>query len=280
MLKTLFLEDEKMSTRRIVVCMSVLAVFTSAVMADHYIERTGSHSWFDSQNWLDNSIPTSSDPVYLVGYMGTPEVCNIVSGQNAVAYSVDVGYSSAGITTTLNVTGNATLSLQSNLTLATTDDTVVGIMNVTDNARVTLWGNPATDGLLMVGQNGTGTLTMSGNAYVSCQYLYVSYLSTTEVGHVQLDGGLLDIRSLRMGSTGVGASMDIAGGTLQIRTARRAQVDQYVTSGLVTGNGLVGVSNFIITDLPSGNTTYQAIPEPITLALLGLGGLLLRSRKS
>ena len=53
-------------------------------------------------------------------------------------------------------------------------------------------------------------------------------------------------------------------------------IDNYAASGLIAGNGVLGNVEAIFAD---GVTTVSAVPEPATMAMLGLGALALLRRK-
>lgn len=71
--------------------------------ADYYVD-SGTHKWASGVNWLDGSISGSMD-VMFVGWMGSPELCKIESGDNVFARNVYLGAAINGITTTLEMMG-------------------------------------------------------------------------------------------------------------------------------------------------------------------------------
>ena len=92
------------------------------------------------------------------------------------------------------------------------------------------------------------------------------------VGHVQLDGGLIDVTGnggLIMSSSG---SVDITGGILKLN----GEVTNMSVYGNVTAYG--GAGSFVY-DYDGARTTVTAVPEPTTLALIGLGSLLIRRKR-
>lgn len=259
-----------MITKSFISVVVLILAVTGIASADHFLDH-GNHLWTDNANWLDGSVPTAADTVYFVGWMGSPEVCNVGAGESAVAGTTYLGWATTEPVITLNIAGTMTTGVMST---AVTDDLVTGNVNVTGNGILNVTGN------LTVGQGGTSTFSIKDNGYVSAATLYLTMWNPGSTGHIQIDGGMLDIAGqFWMGTegTGINASMDISGGKLKVANAWRSTIEDYIARGKITGNGLVGLNNFLIT---SDNTsTIFQIPEPMTMTLLCVGGLLLRRKK-
>ncbi len=107
--------------------------------------------------------------------------------------------------------------------------------------------------------------------------------------HFQLDGGTVTCGHFALGiaawteTVGTG-TMDITDGTLIVdNTSPDVDLEtlfaSYETSGILTAFG--GDGELVFDYDPTGDImTVTAIPEPATLTLIGLGGLLLRKRKA
>ena len=112
----------------------------------------------------------------------------------------------------------------------------------------------------------TGTIDMSGGT-ISCANLVLGVAGEASISLIE---GTIIADSLTMNAEGV---LDIAGGTLILD----GEITDITTYGNVLAYSETGLFNYNY-DSIDNVTSITAVPEPITVMLLGLGGLLMRRR--
>ncbi|MEN8255677.1 MAG: PEP-CTERM sorting domain-containing protein [Verrucomicrobiota bacterium] len=113
-------------------------------------------------------------------------------------------------------------------------------------------------------------LNMQGGLYISDNALSLDEYNEGGTSRIQLDDGLVNIGWLNMGT---GGSIDIVDGKMEIRADMSASMPGWITGGKITGYGGAGTVEWDYGVTAPGVTTITAIPEPATIAMLGLGGL-------
>jgi hypothetical protein len=121
---------------------------------------------------------------------------------------------------------------------------------------------------LAFGNAGTGILNMEAGTLTTSN-LRIDW-DAGGSGQAYVSGGTIDLSGvLRIGLNGI---MNVTGG--QIIT--RGVDDTTMLKGYVTSGHITGITQ---SDIYFDGTDTYIVPEPMTVALLGLGGLLLRRRK-
>ncbi len=133
-------------------------------------------------------------------------------------------------------------------------------------------GGPAGSAAVGAFIGGTGiTNIYTGGVYSATSKYQYNLAGGSSV--VNLYGGLMDVGEVAEWGNG---TIDITGGTLMINGAVS---DAYATPAGILAYGGGGTLQFSY-DSDNNETAITAIPEPATIALLGLGGLaLLRKRR-
>jgi hypothetical protein len=259
-------KEAKMKTLSILVCLTVVLVLAgSATAVTRNWDGDGSDGqWTTAANWSDDTKPTGSDDAnidgsttaYTVTLSGT-EVVDAVGVQNASTLTVATG-------ATLTVNGAGTYGTFW-ISKAAAEINVQGTVILQDGNEYGLYQQY--DGVLNI----SGLLRVGNTDYAPSAPGYGSITENSTLGdnYIYLTGGG---KLVAYGDT---MSSDPSGSSL--RTA--------VTTGRIYQNGsVVGTDDLVLTDA-NGNpwvsgTKYTAIvPEPATVAILGLGSLVLLRRR-
>jgi hypothetical protein len=271
---------------------SIIAMFIAAVT---YGDTIPGWMWWDGEgaddlwttddNWRrtdgqypDNTAP-NADCNVSVGFFSTysPAYAQITEGMDITIYGFNIGLGSAadGV---IDMTGGTLNSYYMNNTMNDTSATAVlnlygGTINVTTS--------------IGVARDGTGTINVEGGI-INCNLVMMA-LNSTGVGTINLNGGELvvdydtanpdqDNLQIRDGSKFV-----ISDGVLKYNTGGLltvADFEAFADAGKILADTSVDPLNEINIDTVGDYIVVTAVPEPATMLLLGLGGLVLRKRRS
>ena len=267
-------------------------VFASTAMAGGDWYGGVDNDWLNAANW-GTGIPSSAEWAEIRGASWVTTHPIITTGQTAVCgvLRANPGWGGAGGYASVTVSGG-TLDVSGEIYLGY--DTVNN--NPADlivNSGTVNTGVGGSNGWLMVGVAASdGQLLLNGGTVNAGILGMPRWWSTgTGTGKVVIDGGLLNTSLIIMG--GAGNSIEFTknladGGGMIVDTQDLNDVDfaawQTTVAGLVSGNQIFTSASAIQVDYSSVGETrtteiYSIIPEPMTIALLGFGGLLLRRRR-
>ena len=247
----------------------------SAITTNYWAGAGDGTTWTDPGNWVGGAVPVAGNvwQIYLgTGYPTvTPTPITIGAADMVTAQDQVFGPEWGE---TLNIYGSI--------------NTGFGFAPVGDSANpsvVNMYGNSSliTGDSIFLGDmfwfNGGPymTLNMYGNSQMTTKYLAVG-------GHLNIFGGTVTVNSALLTGTATAGAwgspivtdatrlIDVAGGELIVVGDDTAQANDLVSRGVLEGDGIVGNVNIDTTSM-SGYTIITAIPEPVSVAFLGLGGL-------
>jgi hypothetical protein len=279
--------------KKLIVLFLMLA-FVGSASAVNYWGGAVDSNWFNSSNWLSSAIPTSADWTdfrsdnWQAGVGAQPV---ITAGQTAVTAQIRMnpGYGAA-ILPTITVSGG-TLNAYKELYIGDAGGNAQFILN---SGLVNI-GYGGSNGWTFVGGNvGNGKLYINGGTF-NAGILGVPkwYGGTTGTGHVYIDGGLLNTAGILIDDSvsanvieftknladGGGKIVDIQDINDALWTDWQAQVADWVSNGQISTSASAIQADFSSNGTIRTTEIYSVVPEPMSVALLGVGGLLLRRKR-
>ena len=204
--------------------------------------------WSTPENWSSGAVPTAGDKARIEAVPGARIV-----NEGAVALDSWVG---AGESGDLTVDGG---------TLTTSNFIVVGRVASGEGTLNMISGTITAGGTLYAGHQGSGTINMIGGTITAPAVFIASH--PTGVGHVNLDGGIIDTGNfnMRVQAGGVG-TMDVGGGTLIINGDAVSGVQGFIDNGWITayeGNGTLNLDYDEVADQTTLTALHNFNPFPV-----------------
>ncbi len=304
---------------RKLICLLLILGLSSVALANggNFTGVLGT-DWNIGFNWDTGVVPGITDTTnYCIG-CGDTQTAVIAFGTSASGRGGNVGKrTGTGTTADPYVNGHGTLTILGNMTTAlfTTigrepgDTGVVNVNGLLGDGVWTLGKN------IVVGQKGTGTLNVTNGGTVTSTLQDLLVGAHTGTGTVNIDSGSITVADevflpgwypqgagyeahgeIYISGTGViqASSLRWGDGLLNnVPTTTNgsfmeiADLGQFILTGFklpmaldAIGDGLIiGAGGATVFAYYDGANTIIEIPEPMTIALLGLGGLFLRRRK-
>lgn len=230
------------------------------------VESVDPQYWNDPVNWT-NDVPGVNDGKAVFNVPNAAEC--LVNDAQTFAQLVQGDNNAGGI-----------IRIQNGGSLTTTTGwSAIGYNNtahmIVEEGGIVSFGEHIWVGLLAGSE---GTLDINGGTVNVAAMIGLGWDGGT--GYVNInDGGLLALSNIHGdGSSSIKSGLiDITGtGMLTLPGDFIGTIEKYVNAGTIVGNGIAGNVQAVFAD---DVTTVTAIPEPMTLALLGIGGLLIRKRR-
>jgi len=257
-------------SRKVWICVSMAGLLALAGSAHagnefNWTNGTGNQSWITSGNWDQGSVPT--DAVGAEAQIDMTGADGCIVAADGDASQVLLGKYADG---EMTVNSGATLSVLAWVTYLGHNAGNTGTLNMNGGTWIQ-------DGMkVAVGNDGHGVLNMNAGLMqiVNNESICIPHPSGAGTGEVYLYGGTIEAEWFYMDADGY---MDITEGTLKIRND--PGVAGYIANEWIVGYGGAG-EVFHDTTTNPGWTTVWATPEPLSLVLLALGGLVgLRRRR-
>lgn len=299
-----------MMCKRMFYLIMVLGLAGSA-WAVSFDNHGGDNLWSNNGNWVGDAKPLSTESAVIEAWASGPCLLNsveidkgthiwgymdVVPGghltqtdgweafevANGGSLNMTGGSLTLGHSSSFNLNGDVTMSGDAAVsggdwTALKMGEWGTSVLDMYDNSSIDVHGNQ------MMFDWGTGGTTATVNMYDNSSVVAWSLVDNwggTDPGYLNLYGGLVTVNSISF-SANTTLTIDAAGGNVEWIGNTPANWDDnlaamqgWCDAGLITWYG--GPAN---AHLDMGTGTITIVPEPATMMLLGLGGLVLIRRR-
>lgn len=285
MISEMFLEDSVMCKKMMLVVVLVLTFSVTATSVDFWWDESSTDGlWSDGSKWNQGgAIPGLNDGAGING--GVSVIDNTVAAE---AWTVrGPGWTgNSGLEPVLNITGGSLTTMRDlsfgmyggSGTMNVTTDTGIPDIDIGGNLHV---GGPSGGSTGVLNMYG-GTLDIGNTDGVDSGLLFVPWAAANH-GVVNLYGGTITAHADNQWATALQINGDgyvnITEGSLVLKGDFRffaTAPGWYVDTGALRAYDGAGE---ILYDFDGTWTTFTAVPEPATMMLIGLGGLLIRRKR-
>jgi hypothetical protein len=267
------LEEEKMRSSKwllVLVC-AFVAVLPSVGNAAIFSWFGGNGAWENGANWDQaGAIPDDQAQVNQVS-----GICTISSAQKCFVSLI--GFGVAGLSPTLDIQANGSLTQKDTemiIGIAGGGPTAPGIVNVEGTATLASLriGGEGTNNYGFMNINGGNVTVTAFGTYIGTRWDNLN----TGIGTVNIsNGGVFTINGMSAQGKpfviNTGSSVNLFGSTAVFKA--NGDWVEYM-QGLIDAGKITGRTEAV---LMNDGYTY-VVPEPMTMVLLGLGGLLIRRK--
>ena len=261
--------------KRFLILALVLGLASSAYAVDSNWTGAVDSEWSTAGNW-DLGVP---DGTALIHEHDGTVTQPIIDSDIGTLGRINIGASSGANAATLAINAGADIELTDRFSIGDGESSV-GILNMSGGYMFL-----HTSAASQIGNYGVGIMTMTGGLIEGGANDTTGWGAVLEIGKKGTSdgtfnflGGVIDVPYFKMSRQGGDAAMVIENdAVLYVRTTDWDlpidNLNDYIALGWITSSETITVEDI------GGGAAKMYVPEPMTIALLGLGGLFLRRRK-
>lgn len=239
----------------------------------------GPGNWNDSNNWNDGGVPDPTTTVVRTATNPDNLAEIVVDDAQTFGRALRHGYYEDGSGVNSSGTTGPLLRIRNGGSLSSGLDVTRSYVGYWSDAQmiVEAGGVFSTSHRLYIGYKpgAIGTVDIAGTVNVTSNKILIGDDGTGFLN--VLDGGVLNVRNYLSIPINSSSFLDIQGtGKVSAAGNFLTDAEALIAGGRIKGDGVAGG---VIATYADDVTTITVIPEPATMILLGLGGLLIKKRR-